>query len=203
MKFLVMPGDGIGPEIVPVAVAALEALDRKLGLNIALEEVPIGFASLETAGNTFPDEALAKAGESDGVIMGPTDTLAYPPLAEGGRGPSAFMRTGLDLYANIRPAKTRPGVPSAVDSMDLVFARENTEGFYADRSMHLGNGEMMVTERFSLIEDGNVLRRDYEAIDPVFWTRAYTGNNAWARSDIPVTPYNCVELGGISNIRPE
>ena len=146
MKFLVMPGDGIGPEIVPVAVAALKTLDRKLGLNIALEEVPIGFASLETAGNTFPDEALAKAGESDGVIMGPTDTLAYPPLVEGGRGPSAFMRTGLDLYANIRPAKTRPGVPSAVANMDLVFARENTEGFYADRSMHLGNGEMMVTE---------------------------------------------------------
>jgi isocitrate/isopropylmalate dehydrogenase len=146
MKFLIMPGDGIGPEIVPVAVAALKALDRKLGLNIALEEVPIGFASLETAGNTFPDEALAKAGESDGVIMGPTDTLAYPPLVEGGRGPSAFMRTGLDLYANIRPAKTRPGVPSAVANMDLVFARENTEGFYADRSMHLGNGEMMVTE---------------------------------------------------------
>jgi 3-isopropylmalate dehydrogenase len=146
MKFLIMPGDGIGPEIVPVAVAALKALDRKLGLNIALEEVPIGFASLETAGNTFPDEALAKAGESDGVIMGPTDTLAYPPLVEGGRGPSAFMRTGLDLYANIRPAKTRLGVPSAVANMDLVFARENTEGFYADRSMHLGNGEMMVTE---------------------------------------------------------
>jgi isocitrate/isopropylmalate dehydrogenase len=146
MKFLIMPGDGIGPEIVPVAVAALKTLDRKLGLNIALEEVPIGFASLETAGNTFPDEALAKAGESDGVIMGPTDTLAYPPLVEGGRGPSAFMRTGLDLYANIRPAKTRPGVPSAVANMDLVFARENTEGFYADRSMHLGNGEMMVTE---------------------------------------------------------
>ena len=72
--------------------------------------------------------------------------MAYPPLSEGGRGPSAFMRTGCDLYANIRPAKTRAGLPSAVDNMDLVFARENTEGFYADRSMHMGNGEMMVTE---------------------------------------------------------
>lgn len=146
MKFLVMPGDGIGHEIVPVAVAALEALDRKLGLGITLEEIPIGFASLETHGNTFPDETLAKAGDSDGVIMGPTDTLAYPPLEEGGRGPSAFMRSGYNLYANIRPAKTRAGVPSAVESMDLVFARENTEGFYADRSMHRGSGEMMVTE---------------------------------------------------------
>ena len=146
MKFLVMPGDGIGPEIVPVAVSALETLNRKLGLGISLETVDIGFASLEKSGNTFPDEALEKARDADGTIMGPTDTLAYPPLAEGGRGPSAFMRTGLDLYANIRPAKTRSGVPSAVENMDLVFARENTEGFYADRSMYLGNGEMMLTE---------------------------------------------------------
>ena len=146
MKFLVMPGDGIGPEIVPVAVAALRALNQKLGLGISLEEVPIGFASLETQGNTFPDEVLEKARDSDGVIMGPTDTLAYPPISDGGRGPSAFMRTGCDLYANIRPAKTRAGVPAAVKNMDLVFARENTEGFYADRSMHMGNGEMMVTE---------------------------------------------------------
>ena len=68
MKFLVMPGDGIGPEIVPVAVAALEALDRKLGLGISLEEVPIGFASLETAGNTFPDEALARARDRRDVL---------------------------------------------------------------------------------------------------------------------------------------
>ncbi len=146
MKFLVMPGDGIGPEIVPVAVAALKALDHRLGLGISLETVEIGFASLEAAGNTFPDEALKKARDADGTIMGPTDTLAYPSLVEGGRGPSAFMRTGLDLYANIRPAKTRTGVSSAVKKMDLVFARENTEGFYADRSMHMGNGEMMVTE---------------------------------------------------------
>ncbi len=146
MKFLVMPGDGIGPEIVPVAVAALKALDDRLGLGISLEEVPIGFASLASAGNTFPDEALAKAGDSDGVIMGPTDTLAYPPLEEGGRGPSAFMRKGLDLYANLRPSRTMRGVAAPIPQMDLVIARENTEGFYADRSMYKGSGEMMVTE---------------------------------------------------------
>ena len=62
MKFLVMPGDGIGPEIVPVAVAALEALDRKLGLGISLEEVPIGFASLGTLAvhfhTRFPHRSL-------------------------------------------------------------------------------------------------------------------------------------------------
>ena len=62
---------------------------------------------------------------------------------------------------------------------------------------------MKIVERFSLIEDGNILRRDYEVTDQKYLTRAYTGNNAWERSDIPVSPYNCVELGGISNIKPE
>ena len=146
MKFLIMPGDGIGSEILPVAVTALKALNKKFALNIDLEEVPIGISSLETLGNTFPDEVLTKAAESDGIIMGPTDTLAYPLLEDGGRGPSAFMRTGLDLYANIRPSKTRTGVPAIVKNMDLVIARENSEGFYADRSMYSGNGEMLITQ---------------------------------------------------------
>ena len=57
MKFLVMPGDDIGPEIVPVAVSALDTLNRKLDPGISLETVYIGFASLETSSNTFPDEA--------------------------------------------------------------------------------------------------------------------------------------------------
>ena len=60
--------------------------------------------------------------------------------------PSGVIRKELDLYANIRPARTRPGVPAAVKSMDLVIARENTEGFYADRSMFQGSGEFMITE---------------------------------------------------------
>ena len=80
MKFLVMHWRPVsGPEIVPVAVSALETLNRKLGLGISLETVDIGFASLEKSGNTFPDEALEKARDADGTIMGPTDTLAYPP----------------------------------------------------------------------------------------------------------------------------
>lgn len=67
----------------------------------------------------------------------------------------------------------------------------------------LHSEEMKVVERFNLIEGGRVLRRDYEVTDPKYLTRAYTGNNAWERSEVPVSPYNCVELGGVSNIRPE
>src|SRR5262249_34844907 len=75
----------------------------------------------------------------------------YPPVAEGGLNPSGEMRRRLDLYANIRPARTRGGFPPRCGSpVDLVIVRENTEGFYADRSMHIGPGEFMPTPDVAL-----------------------------------------------------
>ncbi len=146
MKILVMPGDGIGLEIVPVATAALAAVNKRFDLGIEMEEEEIGLRSLETKGNSMPDSSIQRARDSDGVIIGPVHNMAYPPVEQGGRSPSGTLRVELDLYANIRPAKTRPGIPSTVENMNLVFARENTEGFYADRNMYRGSGEMMVTE---------------------------------------------------------
>ena len=70
----------------------------------------------------------------------------YPPSDEGGLNPSGQLRRRLDLYANIRPARIRPGfVPRCGIAFDLVVVRENTEGFYADRTMHVGTGEVMPT----------------------------------------------------------
>ena len=87
---------------------------------------------------------------ADGVILGPCDTLAYPPAAAGGINPSATIRTTLELYANIRPSRAWPGVPSPAPGIDLVIVRENTEGFYADRNMAVGSGEFQVDERVAL-----------------------------------------------------
>jgi len=65
----------------------------------------------------------------------------YPPVAEGGLNPSGELRKRLDLYANIRPARSREGFPPRCGRpVDLVIVRENTEGFYADRSMFQGHG---------------------------------------------------------------
>ncbi len=150
MKFLVLPGDGIGLEIVPVAVDVLRALDARFGLDAEIEEQAIGLACLDEHGTTLRDETIEAAHAADGVIMGPVHSIAYPPPEKGGRSPSATMRRSLDLYANIRPARTRPGVPARVESMDLVIARENTEGFYADRNMHRGSGEFMPTPDMAL-----------------------------------------------------
>ena len=94
---------------------------------------------------------LEKAKAADGVLLGPVSHNDYPPVAEGGLNPSGELRKRLDLYANIRPARSHAGFPPRCGSVvDLVIVRENTEGFYADRSMHLGPGEFMPTPDLAL-----------------------------------------------------
>ena len=150
MKLLVLPGDDIGPEIVPVAVEVLEAVNRKFGLGVELTYAKVGMEAYAESGSTMPDALVAQAKAHDGVILGPLGTYAYPPKEEGGINPSGGFRKALDLYANLRPAKTYQGVPSTVTAMDMVVARENTEGFYADRNMFAGSGEFMPTEDVAL-----------------------------------------------------
>ena len=150
MKILILPGDGIGPEIMAATRAALDALNDKHGLKLAFEERAIGLASLETEGSTLPDAVIDAIEAADGTVVGPVHTVAYPPASEGGVNPSATMRKRFDLYANIRPSRARPGVPAMTPKMDLVIARENTEGFYADRNMFQGTAEFMPTEDVAL-----------------------------------------------------
>ena len=148
MKILIMDGDGIGPEIMAATRRSLEALDAQFGLGLEYSETPVGLASLKAIGNTMPPDVLEQCRAADGVILGPTDTAVYPPESEGGVGPSKLLRSGLQLYANIRPSK---GIPGAMaPGMDLVVVRENTEGFYADRNMFQGSGEFMPTADVAL-----------------------------------------------------
>jgi 3-isopropylmalate dehydrogenase len=79
----------------------------------------------------------------DGVLLGPISHLDYPPREQGGINVSAAFRTQLDLYANIRPARTRQHLPHRGTEMDLVIMREATEGMYPDRNMAAGSGEFM------------------------------------------------------------
>lgn len=143
MKLLVLPGDGVGPEITAAALAVLDAAAARPPLELERETAPIGLAALAAHGTTLPAEVLERARAADGVILGPIDHLRYPPRDRGGVNVSAALRTGLDLYANIRPARTRPGLRGPVGEFDLVIVRENTEGFYPDRNMYAGSGEFM------------------------------------------------------------
>ena len=146
IRLAVMAGDGIGPEITVATLAVLAAADRVFELNLAFEEVPVGLAALRAHGSTLPDAAFERAKAADGIIMGPVGHHDYPPAAQGGLNPSGEMRKRLDLYANIRPARSRAGFPPRCGKpIDLVIVRENTEGFYADRSMHVGVADLMPT----------------------------------------------------------
>ena len=153
MKFLVLPGDGIGPEIVASAVDVLQAADRRFGLDISLDSEDVGFVSLKKHGTTLRDEVLQKARGYDGVILGTQSHADYPAPEKGGRNISAAFRVLLDLYANVRPARTREFLPSnmkAGKTMDLVIMREATEGFYPDRNMARGWGEVMPSPDMAL-----------------------------------------------------
>jgi len=143
-KILVLEGDGIGPEITAATVEVLRHVDTLFKLNLQFSSCDIGFASLKTSGTTFPSHVLDEARAADGIVLGPVSHNAYPPVAEGGLNPSGELRKRLDLYANIRPSRTRASIPApSRHAFDLVVVRENTEGFYADRTMHEGTGEFM------------------------------------------------------------
>ena len=150
-NLVVMEGDGIGPEITAATLGVLKVADRAFGLGLKFNTVPIGVAALRAHGTTLPEASFKAAQEADGVVLGPVDHNAYPPVEQGGINPSGSLRKRLDLYANIRPAKTRAGIPPKCGvPVDLVIVRENTEGFYADRNMFVGSGEFMPTPDVAL-----------------------------------------------------
>ncbi|HEY6026992.1 MAG TPA: isocitrate/isopropylmalate dehydrogenase family protein [Pseudolabrys sp.] len=151
VNLLVLEGDGIGAEITAATLAVLRAAAQRFALTLACEPATIGWAAHRAQGTTMPDAVFDKAKAADGIILGPVSHNEYPPKAEGGLNPSGEMRRRLDLYANIRPAPSRPGFPPRCGvPVDLVVVRENTEGFYADRSMHVGPGEFMPTPDLAL-----------------------------------------------------
>ena len=146
MRLLILPGDGIGPEITAATLAVLRAASDRFGLGLELEEDIVGHESLKRWGTTVRDGLLDKARAADGLVLGPAATFDYTDESKGGINPSMYFRKNLDLFANIRPARTYPGFPGKVGAFDLIVVRENTEGFYADRNMASGGSEMLVTE---------------------------------------------------------
>lgn len=145
MKIIVLPGDGIGPETVAVATASLKAVDAKFGLGLDLQQDVAGHDSLRQYGTTVRPALLDAVKAADGLILGPMSTYDFKDEARGEINPSKYFRKNLDLFANIRPARTYEGSGSRYGKLDLVVVRENTEGFYADRNIESGGSEMLIT----------------------------------------------------------
>ncbi|MCS7236352.1 MAG: isocitrate/isopropylmalate dehydrogenase family protein [Armatimonadota bacterium] len=140
----VLQGDGIGPEVVPVAVEVADAAVRAAGLSVEWVDLPVGIAAYAQLGDTLPQYTVDALSTCHGWVLGPVEHHRYDP-GRGMRNPSGTLRKLFDLYANERPARSLPGVPSRYAGVDLVVVRENTEGFYPDRNVLEGDAELRLT----------------------------------------------------------
>ena len=138
-KIMILPGDGIGPEIIEQAVAVLKVADEKFNLNLELSEGLIGGASIDAHGEPLTDAELAKAGECDAVLLGAVGGPKWDTLDRAIRPEKGLLkiRSGLGLYANLRPAILYPQLadasslkPEVVSGLDILIVRELTGGIY-------------------------------------------------------------------------
>jgi 3-isopropylmalate dehydrogenase len=160
----VLLGDAIGPEIVPASVAVADAAIAVAGVDpIEWQELPLGASAIEEYGSHTPEVTLKALADLDGWLLGPHDNASYPEPYRSHLNPSGTIRKHFKLYANIRPAKAFEGGSAIVEGTDLVIARENTEGFYADRNTFRGTGEMMPTSDVAILH-GIITRSATEKI---------------------------------------
>src|SRR5665647_1794489 len=127
MKIAVLPGDGIGPEIVAQAAKVLDAL-RSDGLQIETEYAHIGGAGYDTAGDPFPAATEKLAQESDAVLLGAVGGYQYDTLPRAMRPEQGLLRIrkSLNLFANLRPALVYPELVSASSLLSLIHISEPT-----------------------------------------------------------------------------
>ncbi|MEH6470590.1 MAG: 3-isopropylmalate dehydrogenase [Halopseudomonas sp.] len=138
-KILILPGDGIGPEIISEAVGVLEAVKDKLDLAFELDEALLGGAAIDATGVPFPDETLAKAKASDAILLGAVGGPKWDELDTAIRPEKGLLgiRSQLDLFGNLRPAILYPQLadasslkPEIVAGLDILIVRELTGGIY-------------------------------------------------------------------------
>jgi len=138
-KILVLPGDGIGPEIIAEAVKVLEKLQADFGLNVELESGLVGGAAYDEHGSPLPESTLALAKEADAVLLGAVGAPKYESLDISVRPEKGLLglRAELDLFSNLRPAILYPQLvhastlkPEVVSGLDIMIVRELTGGIY-------------------------------------------------------------------------
>ncbi len=138
-KILILPGDGIGPEIVAEAVKVLNVLRERHGLDVETEEALVGGAAYDAAGHPLPEATLEAAKAADAVLLGAVGGPKWEPLDISVRPEKGLLglRSGLGLFANLRPAILYPQLagastlkPEVVSGLDIMIVRELTGGIY-------------------------------------------------------------------------
>ena len=130
-KIALITGDGIGPELSESAISVLNTINDKFDLQFEITTLSAGDAALEETGNALPENVLETIKKSDVCLKAPVGESAADVIV--------VLRRILDLYANIRPAKSYPHMPALRDDIDMVIVRENTEDLYTGKEFSLGN----------------------------------------------------------------
>jgi 3-isopropylmalate dehydrogenase len=138
-RITLLPGDGIGPEIMAIAVAALDAVGKKFDFNLSYQTALIGGAAIEATGSPFPPETLAACRDCDAVLLAAIGGYKWDNLPRNQRPETGLLslRSELGLFANLRPATILPQLIDAstlkrevVEGVDIMVVRELTGGLY-------------------------------------------------------------------------
>jgi len=151
-RITLIPGDGIGPEVIEVARRCIEAT----GVAVEWERREMGAGAFSRTGDPLPAATIDSIRSTCVALKGPIET----PITSGLRSANMTLRQGLDLFANVRPCRRYPGVPSLYDEVDIVVVRENTEGMYTGHEFEMGTPA--VADLIGFIRDttGRAVRPD-------------------------------------------
>jgi 3-isopropylmalate dehydrogenase len=173
-QIAVIPGDGIGPEVIGEAERALRRAQSVAGgFELTLEQYEAGAGAYRRTGSALPEATIAAARQADAVLLGACGLpdVRYPDGTE--LVPQVELRTILDLYAGIRPIRGLPGVPPTLarcpnEAIDMVVVRESTEGLFASRGGGIVLGDAVATDTQVITRPGTerVVRAAFE------WCRA-------------------------------
>jgi len=130
-KISLITGDGIGPELSESAVSVLNTINDNLGIKFEITKLKAGDIALKETGKALPDETIAAIKNSDACLKAPVGESAADVIV--------VLRRMLDLYANIRPAKSYPHMPALRDDIDMVIVRENTEDLYTGKEFRVND----------------------------------------------------------------
>ena len=138
-RVVLLPGDGIGPEITAVAKQLLEAVSTRHGFSLEFSEAPIGGSAIDATGEPLPASTLEACKGADAVLLAAIGSPRFDSLPRAQRPESGLLalRSGMELFANLRPVKIVPALigasslrPEVVEGVDLMVVRELTGGIY-------------------------------------------------------------------------
>ena len=136
-KVGILPGEGIGPEVVDATLMVLDALQKVEPVRLEYLKGEAGAYCIEKYGTNLPKQTVEMLKKTEACLKGPMTTPEEPGSP---RSVAVTLRSIFDLYANVRPARTLPNVSSLKPGIDMIIVRENTEGLYAGKEFEAAPG---------------------------------------------------------------